>query len=265
MNYLLAAHITTMSDLWDAPQRLFPSRFPLGAHIKHSCKHNEATSAYQGLADIASCGQRLEVAAVVNQLNLWDLDGLQLLLSLTVYDVQLLHTVQQHRCPWVDPLQKHQIPHLSNASSIRAKETNSGQIPERPTGNSGTASSLVTTRGHFITAHMHKFKGRDNEGPSTEKLYGILTEKCCTHMAIHQSSCPLGTQFMLQHTFYPEVSKPRQLHHCSQVVTTLCWFSRVPSIRTFSVSYHQTNTAKSTELRATEIHLQENYWKKKKN
>lgn len=132
-----------------------------------------------------------------------------------------------------------------------------------PTGNSGTASSLVTTRGHFITAHMHNFKGRDNEGPSTEKLYGILTENCCRHMAIHQSSCPLGTQFMLQHTFYPEVSKPRQLHHCSQVVTTQCWFSRVPSIRTFSVSYHQTNTAKSTELRATEIHLQENYCKKK--
>lgn len=67
-------------------------------------------------------------------------------------------------------------------------------------------------------------------------------------MAIHQSSCPLGILFMLQHTFYPEVSKPRQLHHPFTGYHTVLVFHTLPSTKTFSVSDHQINTVKSIEL-----------------
>lgn len=234
---------------------MLPKGFsPPGFHLEHSCKHKQATSAYQGLADIAPRGQRLEVAAVVDQLNLWDLDGLQLLLSLTVYDMQLLHAVQQHCCPWVDPLQKRQILHVSNAFSIRAKEIASGHIPENPTGNSGRARSFVTIHGHLSTAHMPNFKGRDKEGPYGEKL---LESSQKTAVDKWQSTRAL---ILLAHRLCSSTLSIQRYQSqdniiCSQVVTTLCRFSTESQV---SVSYHQMNTAKSTELRATEIHLQEN-------
>lgn len=213
--------MTTLSNFWDAPKRLFPSRLPLRAYAKHSCKHKEATSAYQGLADIAPRGQRLEVAAVVDQLNLWDLDSLQLLLSLTVYDVQLLHTVQQHRCPRVDPLKSTKF-HIS-------------AIPQQSQGNRLWPCPwlpLLGILGEPATA-VDKWQ-------STRAL--VLLARCSCSSTLSIQRCQSQDNYTTR----------------SQVVITLCWFRRVPSIRTFSVSYHQVNIAKSTELRTTEIHLHEN-------
>lgn len=60
---------------------------------------------YQCLANISSSGQGFEMAAVIDQLNFWDLHCFQFFLSLPINHMQLLHTVQEHNCAWVYPLQ----------------------------------------------------------------------------------------------------------------------------------------------------------------
>lgn len=45
------------------------------------------------------------MAAVIDQLNFWDLHCFQFLLSLPINHMQFLHTIQEHNCAWVYPLQ----------------------------------------------------------------------------------------------------------------------------------------------------------------
>lgn len=124
-----AGHINTMYDLWDASKRLLPG-FCLGHVWSRGSEEQQDTHSYQGFADVASCRQWFEVAAVVDKLNFWDLDGLQLLLCLTIYNMQLLHAVQKHCCPGVYPLEREQTADFSNAHTIRGQMNRFWPFPQ---------------------------------------------------------------------------------------------------------------------------------------
>lgn len=59
---------------------------------------------HQSLGDVPSCGQRLEMSAVVNQLHLLQVQGLQNLLAGSVHHLQLLMAVHQDQRAAVNPL-----------------------------------------------------------------------------------------------------------------------------------------------------------------
>lgn len=59
---------------------------------------------HQSLGDIPSSGQRFEMSAVINQLHLFQVEGLQNLLTGSVHNLQFFMAVHQNQRAAVDPL-----------------------------------------------------------------------------------------------------------------------------------------------------------------
>lgn len=100
------------------------------------------------------------MAAIIDQLNFWDLHCLQFLLSLPIDDMQLLCTVQEYNCAWVYPLQS------KHTTKVRC-------TPRHHSGQEGLAAQSRYTEDltHLITwwLHNHSSVHYPGNGPENRR------------------------------------------------------------------------------------------------
>lgn len=109
--------VTINSQVWPGLRKLFAVCFeedtdntglkPEFSPWSSKCEvglHHPLPFPHQSLGDIPSCGQRFEMSAVINQLHLFQVEGLQNLLTGSVHDLQFFMAVYQDQRAAVNPL-----------------------------------------------------------------------------------------------------------------------------------------------------------------